>query len=207
MLLSEAINNGSQLRGESHDGPFVRIANTEEIRSDVWGAACEAVHSPIAKRNWNKSDKLSYDTDIEALREIQEKYFGPYFKMPATCPGAQSRIYSQAGGRYTGRVIHGLNEVAIEHERQRSLGPITSACQSVTNLAEFIEHAFYVHNWLREECARACAWYEQQSAIQVVQNFEHFQDVSVQQRVNHRLTVAARERERQRHARRQVIFN
>lgn len=206
MLLSEAIRQGSQIRGESHQGPFVRVANSDELLSDVWGAACEAVHSLVAKRNWNKSNDAEYRSDIAYLKEIQEKYFADYFKSPATCPGANPGIYFEGGGRFTGRTIAGLNDVAIEGERTKSLPALTNVCSRVTNVAEFIEHAFYVHNWTREECAKAAEWYEQQSPIKVVQEFEHYQDNSVQRRVAERLTAAARLRERQRHARRAVHF-
>lgn len=201
MKLSEAVRTGSTFRGESHAGPFVRIANTEELRSDVWGAACEAVYSLIAKRNWNKANKLAYDSDIEALREIQHKYFGEYFKMPVTCPGANPRRYTQAGGRFTGRMVKGVNEFAVEREKLKLIGALTSACPSITNLAELIEHLFYVHNWTREQCADAVEWYEQRSAGLIKQNFEHYQDLAVMQRTNAKLTAAARARERQRKAR------
>lgn len=198
MQLSEAIRIGSQLRGESHDGPFVRIANTEELRSDAWGAACEAVHSPIAKRRWDRSDKLSYSSDIEALREIQQKYFAWTFNATAYCPGARARGFTEAGVKFLDR--HGLYQ--RKGEEQKSFGAITSDCSRVINLAEFIEHAFYAHNWTREECAQAAEWYEQRSSILIVQNFDHFRAPIIEQRMNHRLTVAMRQRERERHQRR-----
>lgn len=211
MKLSEAIRTGSALRGESHDGPFARIANTDELRSDVWGAACEAVYSLIAKRRWDRSTplaQLAYSSDIEALREIQEKYFAAYFKMPAVCPGAKSRSYIESGGRFTGRVVHGLNEVAIEGERNKSIGGITTACPSITNLAELIEHAFYVHNWSREECAQAAEWYEEIGGMSMIErNFEHYQDETLRRRISEKLTTVARQRELQRHQRRRVFAN
>lgn len=199
MLLSEAIRQGSQMRGESHSGPFTRIANTDELRSDVWGAACEAVHSLVAKRNWTNDTRGS---DIEYLREIQRKYFARYFEIPITCPGAQSRQYSAGGGRFTGRVVGGLNEVAIEGERLKSIGAVTTVCPSITNFAEYLEHAFYVHNWSREQCAQAAEYVEHGDTLSLLRNFEHYQDLSVQQRMNQKLTAVARERERQRHLRR-----
>lgn len=198
MKLSEAIRYGASLRSESHQGPFTRIANTGELASDVYGAACEAVHSPIAKRNWNDATRGS---DIEALREIQETHFAPYFKMPASCPGAKPRRYTQAGGRLTGRTIQGMNEFVIEREQHKTLGGLTTACPSVTNLAELIEHMFYVHNWSREECAQAVEWYEQQSAPLLVQNFEHYQDNAILRQTSQRLTAAAIMRQRQRQQR------
>lgn len=201
MTLSEAIRHGSTLRGESHSGPFIRVANSDDLLSDVYGAACEAVHPAIAKRNWNKDDKLAYDSDIEALREVQEKYFSAYFRMPAVCPGAQPREFRAAGGRFSGRIIRGENEFIIEREKNQTLGGVTTACSLVVNLAEFVEHAFYVHNWTRIECAQAVEWYEQQSAPLIVQNFAHYQDIAVQQRTVQRLTAAAIARQLQRQSR------
>lgn len=205
MLLSEAIRTGSTFRREGRSGPFVRVANSDELLSDVWGAACEAVYSLIAKRNWNKENKLEYASDIETLRELQQKYFADYFKLTAYCPGARPRAYGQAGGRFTGRVIQGLNEFVIEREAHRTIGGITTACHAVTNLAELMEHMFYVHNWTREECAQACEWYEQQSASLLVQNFEHYQDNAVAKRTSQRLIAAAVARHRQRLERRSIF--
>lgn len=191
MKLSEAITYGASLRGESHSGPFVRVANSDDLLSDVYGAACEAVHSPISKRNWNKDDKLSYDADIEALREIQQKYFADYFRMPAVCPGAQSRVFKHAGGRFSGRIVRGENEFIIEKEKTQVVGGLTTVCSMVLNLAELVEHMFYVHNWTRLECAQAVEWYEQQSAPLIVQNFEHYSDNAVLTQRAQRLTGAA----------------
>jgi hypothetical protein len=203
MRLSEAIKYGATLRGESHVScsPFVRVANSDELLSDVYGAACEAVHSPIAKRNWNKDDPLGYDKDIEALREIQEKYFGAYFRMPANCPGAQQREFKHAGGRFTGRVIRGENEFVIEREKTQIVGGVTTDCALVLNLAELVEHMFYVHNWTREECAQAVEWYEQQSAPLMVENFIHYPDSTILKHRGVRMTDAAVTRYRDRKSR------
>lgn len=200
MKLSEAIKTGSTFRAESHQGPFVRIANTEELRSDVWGAACEAVYSLIAKRNWDKSNKLEYDKDIEALREIQQKYFAAYFKMPATCPGAQPRRYTNEGVR----IVNGLGHTVREGEKREALPAITTICPAITNLAELIEHMFYVHNWTREECAEAAEWYENQEPLLMVRNFDHYQDEGLRKRISEQLTAKARLRERARHSRQRV---
>ena len=201
MQLSEAIRIGSTFRGESHSGPFVRVANSDDLLSDVYGAACEAVYSLIAKRNWNKDDKLAYSADIEALRQVQERYFADYFKMPAICPGAQSRPYTKTRGRLTGRMVNGENEFAVSAEKQEYLGAVTTICSAVTNLAELVEHCFYVHNWTREECAQAVEWFEQQSAPLITQNFTHYQDIAVQRDVSQRLTAAAIARHLQRQQR------
>jgi hypothetical protein len=183
----------------------VRVANSDELLSDVWGAACEAVYSLIAKRNWNKDDKLSYGSDIEALRQIQEKYFSNYLKMPAVCPGANPRHFAQGGGRFTGRVVGGLNEFVVERQKLQTFGPLTSACAHVSNLAELVEHAFYVHNWTREECAQYVEWHEQKANTLITQNFEHYQDNAVVRRTSQRLTAAAMARQRQRQQRKSIF--
>lgn len=201
MLLSEAIRIGSTFRGESRSGPFIRVANSDDLLSDVYGAACEAVYSLIAKRNWNKDNKLEYDSDIEALREVQQKYFGNYFRMSAFCPGANPRVISHAGGRFTGRVVGGLNEFVIERERAETVQGVTDICPAITNLAEVTEHMFYVHNWTREECAQGVEYFEQGAIQQAVASFEHFQDSAVVKRASARLTAAAIERQLQRQQR------
>ncbi len=205
MLLSEAIIYGSTLRGESHSGPFVRVANSDELLSDVWGAACEAVFSPIAKRNWNKADTLSYDADIEALRGIQDKYFSTYFKAPAVCPGAKPRKFKREGGRFSGRVVGGLNEFIIEKDNNKTLGGLTTACAYVSNVAELMEHCFYIHNWTRAECAQGSEWFEQQAAPLLDQNFEHYQDIAITNRTAQRLTAVAITRQLQRQQRKSIF--
>lgn len=206
MKLSEAIRIGSTFRREGRSGPFVRIANTEELASDVWGAACEAVHSLIAKRNWNKEDRLSYDSDIAALKEIQEKYFADYFKMQAICPGAKPRTIAHSRGRFSGRMVGGLNELVVGSETYETVQGVTNVCSTVSNLAEFVEHAFYVHNWTREECAEAVEWYENQSAPLITANFQHYQDNAVVRRTSARLTAAAIARQLQRQQRKSHFF-
>lgn len=209
MLLSEAIRIGSTFRGEAHvpRSPFVRVANSDELLSDVWGAACEAVYSLIAKRNWNKDNELEYASDIEALREIQQKHFGDYFKKPAFCPGAQPRIISHAGGRFSGRVVGGLNEFVVERERAETIQGVTDICPAIINLAEVTEHMFYVHNWTREECAQGVEYFEQGAVEQVVQSFEHYQDSAVIKRTSQRLIAAAVARNQQRLQRRSIFLS
>lgn len=198
MKLSEAIRIGSTFRREGRSGPFTRVVNSDELLSDVWGAACEAVYSLIAKRNWSNDTRGS---DIEAVRELQQKYFADYFKLTAFCPGAKPREVIRRGGRFTGKVVGGLNEFVVEKEFSKTLGGITSVCSLVSNLAELVEHCFYIHNWTREECAEAVEWYEQQSAPLIVQNFQHYQDNAVMKRASQRLTALAIERQLQRQQR------
>jgi hypothetical protein len=203
MKLFDAIRYGATLRGEHHVpcSPFIRVANSDELLSDVYGAACEAVYSLIAKRNWDKSDPLSYAADIEALREIQQKYFAQYFHMPANCSGAQQRQFNHAGGRFSGRVINGENEFIIEKEKTQIVGGVTSDCSLILNLAELVEHSYYAHNWTREECAQAVEWYEQQSAPLIAQNFTHYSDSTILKHRGVRMTNAAIVRARDRKTR------
>lgn len=207
MLLSEAIKTGSTFRGESHSGPFVRVANSDDLLSDVWGAACEAVHSLIAKRRWNKADKLAYDSDIEALRGLQEKYFSQYLNMPAVCPGAQPRIFKQEGGRFSGRVVGGLNEFIVEKDCSETLSGLTTACSHIACVAELIEHLFYHHGWTRIECAEACEWFENKSVPLMIKNFEHYDSPTSITRTAQRLTDAAIARQRQRMQRKGHFLN
>jgi hypothetical protein len=202
MLLSDAIKYGSTLRCEGRSGPFTRVANSDELLSDVWGAACEAVHSLVAKRNWNDDTRGS---DIEYLRGIQEKYFGDYFRMPALCPGAQPRVIAHTRGRFSGRVVGGLNELVIGRETYQPIQGITNVCAHVSNLAELVEHVFYIHNWTREECAQYVEWHEQQQTSLITQNFTHYQDNAVMKRTAQRLTVAAITRHQQRQHRKTIF--
>jgi hypothetical protein len=202
MKLSEAILYGRTLRPESHQEghPFVRVLGdnglNDELRSDVWGAAVEAVHSLIAKRSWTDA---TYQADMAYFIELQQRYFGDYFKLPAICPGASPRPYVQQGARMTG---DRQGSYVIEGEKQRALGPITDQCPHVVHLAGFVEHAFYVHNWSSEQVAQAVEWYEQQQQIVVAQTFEHYQDESLRQSIAQRVVAQARQREMARHQRR-----
>lgn len=201
MRLSEAINIGSTFRGETHVpcSPFIRVANSDELLSDVWGAACEAVFSPIAKRNWDKANESEYRSDIAALKEIQEKYFAEYFKSPAVCPGAKERQVAKGGGRFTGRVVGGLNEFIVERERYETYGGITTVCPAIANLAELTEHMFYVHNWTRGDCAEAIGGYEQYGSTSIIERyFEHYRDNALMKQAAQRLTAAAVTRHQQR---------
>jgi hypothetical protein len=199
MKLSDAIRHGRTLRPESHQEgwPFVRVVNGEvsDLYSDVWGAALEAVHSPIAKRNWTGA---SYQSDMAMFVELQRQHFGNYFHTPANCPGAAARgVLAQHAKKPNHR-----GEFCVAREGWEMVHPVTSDCHLILNLAEFIEHAYYVHNWMTEECARAVEYYEQGQQVVVAQAFEHYQDERVRQRIGQRNVDAAWQRELQRRARR-----
>jgi hypothetical protein len=137
----------------------------------VWGAACEAVHPQVAGYNWNPFDRTGFENSMNALRYVQERYFGEYFNMPAQCPLSVQVLFKGHG-----RVINRAGEVAMESRPQlKNIGGVTSECDKVEQLAGLIDHCFYKHGWSREECAQAVEWYEQRRFGQIVQNFNHFQ--------------------------------
>lgn len=196
MKLSEAIRTGRTFRPESHQGdPFVRIANLDDLASDVWGAAVEAVHSLIAKRNWTAETR---DADMAYFCDIQMRYFAEYFRMAAVCPGVSAGSYAEAGGRMTGDK---RGSYVIEGEHLKSIGAVTSECRTVAHLAGFVEHAFYAHNWTSDQVADAVQWYEEQQSILIAQNFEHYQSEELRRIIAQRVTAEARQREIARHYR------
>jgi hypothetical protein len=199
MQLSQAIRVGRELRPESHQEghPFVHVVNpaTIDLYSDVWGAAVEAVHSPIAKRSWTEA---SYQADMAAFVELQRQHFGNYFRTPANCPGEKARgVFAQHAKKpdQQGRYV-------VAREGWEMVHPVTSDCHLILNLAEFVEHAFYIHNWTSEDCAQAVEYYEQGRQVLVARSFDHYQHESVRRRTSEKLTAAAWQRELQRRAQR-----
>jgi hypothetical protein len=174
LRLSEAILIGCKLRPESHRERFVVTENDGVLRSDAWGAACEAVQPAVAHFNWTAKDKFRFETAMDALRAIQQHYFKRYFSMPARCPLASQR-FTEAGGR----IINRQGEMKITGERTRDIGGVTSECDKVEHLAGFVDHAFYKHGWSREQVAEAVEWYEQTReqavASPMLANFQHYQ--------------------------------
>lgn len=198
MKLSEAIRIGRSLRPESHQEghPFVRVVNgdTTDLYSDVWGAAVEAVYSPIIRRNWTETSR---QVDMAYFDDILHQHFDHYFRTPANCPGAAPRSYTKARERIINR--HG--ETVVEGEQMKSIGPVTSDCRSILNLAQFVEHAFYIHGWSSEDCAQAVEYYEQGNQILVTQSFDHYQDESLRRTISTRQSRVAWQRELQRRQR------
>jgi len=196
MKLSEAIRIGRSLRPKTHQGEmFARLANLDQLGSDVWGAACEAVHSQVAKRDWTE---LTLNADKEYAADILQKYFGDYWKMPAVCPGAKPLGYVESRER----VINRKGETKVEAERTEIIGTLTTACRQVVSLGHLIGHMFYVHNWTSEECAQAAEWYEEmKQAIMPASMFDHFQSESLRQSIARNVVNDARQREIRRHQR------
>jgi hypothetical protein len=171
MRLSEAIRIGCKLRPESRQDRFVWIDNLDELRSDAWGAACEAVQPAVARFNWRDKSRLQHSMD--ALRAVQQHYFADYFEMPARCPGSQQHFIAQGG-----RVISNRGEGQIkvyEEGKQVTRHAVTSECDLVAHLAGAIDHMFYAHGWSREQVAEVVEHYENTRSMGfVMQNFNHF---------------------------------
>jgi hypothetical protein len=185
MKLSEAIINGSTLRPESHQERFCWMDNADELRSDAWGAACEAVQPAVARFNWR--DKAVFSRSMDALRAVQHQYFEPYFHMPAQCPGSQQR-FLKAGGRIISNRGDGVIKVYDEGQEEGNLGGITSECDRVTQMAGMVDHLFYAHGWSREQVAEVVKWYEETRSQGVfLRSFKHYsvnQDKYVSTTVN-----------------------
>jgi hypothetical protein len=204
MKLSDAIKFGSRLRGESpHSAAgdrFVMMANTEQLHSDAWGAACEAAQPAVGKFNWTTKDKYKFESAMDALRAVQQLCFGEYWKMPARCPGAK-RQYSTVGLT----VADKSGNCTTQHQQAQNIAPITSECDKVTHLAGMVDHLFYAHGWTRQQVAEAVRWYEEtRTDALLVSNFEHVQSESLRRAISQRVNIAAREREQQRRNRRRI---
>jgi 4-hydroxyphenylpyruvate dioxygenase-like putative hemolysin len=176
MKLSEAIKHGATLRGESHQDRFVHVEGEGGgLRSDAWGAACEAVQPAVARFNWNHRDLHKFERSMDALRGVQQHYFARYWQMPAICPGSQQRFIAM-GGRIVGkRDEQPLISVYEKGQTAGSLGGVTSECELVEHMAGMVDHLFYAHGWSREQVAAAVEWYEQtRTNAALVRNFEHY---------------------------------
>lgn len=173
MKLSEAIKIGATLRPESHQERFCITVNDGVLRSDAWGAACEAVQPGVVKFNWGTKDKVKYESAMDALRAIQHHYFQEYFEMPAQCPGARQQIM-EAGGRIVSNRGEGVLKLYERGAKLVNHGGITSECVKVKQVAGMVDHLFYAHNWSREKVAEALAWYEEtRDKMAFIRNFEH----------------------------------
>lgn len=169
MKLSEAIAIGSTLRPEAHQDRFCHVEN-RGLCSDAWGAACEAIAPQVARLNWNQRDRFKFESAMQTLRAIQQRYFKSYWMMPARCPGAQQN-FTEAGGR----IINRKGEMKTFGERTSNLGGVTSECDKVSNMAGMVDHLFYAHGWSREKVAEVVGWYEKtKSKAALVRSFEHF---------------------------------
>lgn len=177
MRLSEAIKHGSTLRGESpHNRSgdrFCRIANTGELRSDAWGAACEAVMPRVVDFNWNTNQPFKFASSMDAFCAIQDHYFERYWQMPAQCPGSEQR-FTRVGGRLLKKDDPGSLKTYDDYAVTENAGGVTSECDKVQHLAGMVDHLFYMHGWSREKVAEAVEWYEQtRSTAAIAHNFSH----------------------------------
>lgn len=166
MKLSEAIREGAKLRPETHFERFCWVS--DELRSDVLGAACEAVQPLSAKLNWRDKDKFEHSMNL--LRATQEKYFQSYYRLPAVCPGAR-----MSTGIARGHINEDNGRVTITGEHVKDLPPITSECPKVGNVIGLADHLFHAHRWTREEVANAVELIEQMQDSRVIRPiFEHY---------------------------------
>lgn len=195
MNLSEAIKIGSAIRPPSYQERFCNVEG-RGLTSDVWGAACEAVHPRVAKLNWNLNDKQALNSALRYLNEIQHKYFEAYFRMPATCPFASRSMFRGAG-----RIINRKGDLKVDDGGKTvRLAGITDECRKVQTLAGFVDHAFYKHHNTREEISEMVALYEEARDQRVlVTSVEHYLNTQTLERMARRGFAAAQQRN---HARR-----
>lgn len=200
MKLSEAIRTGSAIRPESHQERFCHVEG-RGLTSDVWGAACEAVHPQVARLNWSLNDKQALNSALRYLNEIQHRYFEEYFQMPARCPMAHRSMFRGAG-----RVINAKGEYTVDDGgKVLHLAGVTDECAKVKTLAGYVDHAFYKHGNSREEIAEIVQEYEESRDRRVLLAVEHHQSDQIRQRIAIRDINAARARERERSDRRRVF--
>lgn len=183
MKLSEAILIGCGLRPESHRDRFCRTDNDGILRSDPWGAACEAIMPTVVEFNWDTKDKVKLNSTMEAFRAIQLHYFSDYWKMPAVCPGARQELIKQ-GGRIVNHDGKAQLKVYDQGAKAIRIG-ITSECDKVEHLAGMVDHLFYRHNWSREQVGEAVKWYEE---TRTLGTFQHHQSPSIAELIRQRLT-------------------
>lgn len=184
MKLSEAIKFGSTLRPESHQERFCNVEN-RGLCSDAWGAACEAVQPAVASFNWNLRDKGKLQKSLDALNAIQHHYFDEYWHMPARCPFAYRELVER-----NERIINTTGLTQAERETQRRLSGVTSECPLVSTVAGLVDHAFYVHGNSREQIAEFVEIYENMRSASIFLSMEHYQNESLRQAIQHRLSQA-----------------
>lgn len=180
MKLSQAMREGCQLRprvgalGE-------RFSHVEGLGlcSDIWGAACEAAMPTVADFNWNPLDVYAFQRSMDALRAVQEHYFGDYFKMPARCPGASQR-FTKVGGRLIKRFGREPElKTYDDYAKVENIGGITTECVKVRHLAGLVDHLYRKHRMSPEDVIKCVEAYEhalengQPQQIVVNQNFTH----------------------------------
>lgn len=186
MKLSEALREGCKLRprvgalGERFS--YVELpGGGRELRSDIWGAACEAVMPTVADFNWQRLDVYAFERSMDALRAVQVHYFADYFRMPARCPGSRQSI-TQVGGRVIKR--YGKPDelkTYDDHAKVRNVGGITSECDKVSHLAGLVDHLYHKHRMSPEEIIKCVELYEDarehgiNQQLVVNRNFNHYQ--------------------------------
>lgn len=176
MNASEALRIGDKLRPAAYQERFCYVEGEGGgLRSDAWGAICEAIQPAVAHFNWNPRDHYKFERSMDAFRAVQLQYFARYFQMPARCPGARQLI-TKVGGRLIRRfgkqdeLRTYDNHAVIENQ-----GGITTECDKVEHLAGMIDHLFYAHRWQRPAIADVLEWYENTHSQAVInQTFTHY---------------------------------
>lgn len=176
MKASEALRIGDRLRPAAYQERFCYVEGEGGgLRSDAWGAICEAVQPAVANFNWNPNDRYKFERSMDAFRAIQLQYFARYFQMPARCPGARQLI-TKVGGRLIKRFGREPelktydNRAIVENQ-----GGITTECDKVEHLAGMIDHLFYAHRWQRSDIADVVEWYENTHSQAVInRSFTHY---------------------------------
>lgn len=182
MKLSEAIREGIKLRPRVGAlGERFSHVEGRGLCSDIWGAAVEAEKPYVAGLNWNPLNVYAFERSMDAFRALQLDVFGPYFQMPARCPGSRLLI-KKVGGRVIN--IYGRGQrlkTYEEHARFEKIGGITSECDKVEHLAGLVDHMYHKHRMSPEEIIQFVESYEDarehgiKPQIAINQNFNHHQ--------------------------------
>lgn len=182
MKLSEAIRHGTTLRPRVGAlGERFSHVEGRGLCSDIWGAAVEAVAPYVANFEWRPVHVFGFRRAMDAFRAIQLDTFGPYFQMPARCPGSRQRI-TKVGGRLINRFgREPLLKIYDEYARFENIGGITSECDKVEHLAGLVDHLYHKHRMSAEDIIKCVEAYEDarehgiKPQIAVNQNFNHYQ--------------------------------
>lgn len=182
MKLSEAIREGIKLRPRVGVlGERFSYVEGRGLCSDIWGAAVESVKPYVADFEWRQTHVFAFSRSMDAFRALQLDIFGPYFTMPARCPGAR-RMFGEMGGRMVKRF--GKEPELKTYERGAKIFPvrgITSECDKVEHVAGLVDHMYHKHRMSPEEIIQFVQSYEDarehgiKPQVAINQNFNHHQ--------------------------------
>lgn len=181
MKLSQAIKYGITLRPRVGAlGERFSYVEGRGLCSDIWGAAVEAEKPYVVNFDWNPLNVFGFRRANDAFRAIQLDVFGPYFTMPARCPGAKQSILN-VGGRIIRR-FGKPDELKTydDYAKVQHLGGVTSECHKVEHLAGLVDHMYHKHRMSPEEIVNFVEAYEDarehgiKPQIVINQNFTHY---------------------------------